>query len=358
MVVVYASRSDEVTSLPRRQRAAPMLPRVALSDGAPTPVRRLSGLEQALGRDGLWIKDDGQLGAFYGGSKLRKLELVLADALARGARTLITFGGTGSNHCLATALFGRRLGLDVVTVLLAQPASAEVDERRALLAATGAQIVVTRGLATEVVAAIWQFVRGVTRRARPRQPYVVAPGGSSPLGCVGMVDGALELAAQIEAGLVPEPRTIVVPFGSGGTTAGLVLGLRLAGLASRVVAVQVSDFPGTSKRIVVALARRCARLVEPSGQKWGVKITADDFDVISDRDAIRYGHATAAGLRAQQMVAELEGVELDATYTAKAVAAIVAHADLPRPLLYWHTLNARPLTVDVVRALVARRHAR
>ena len=109
------------------------LPRLDLCRGF-SPVRPLSALEQHLGRPGLWVKNDGLLGAAYGGNKVRKLEFVLADVLRRRASTVLTSGGTGSHHCLATAIYARQLEVRLAAVLLEQPETDEVRVNLRLLA--------------------------------------------------------------------------------------------------------------------------------------------------------------------------------------------------------------------------------
>jgi D-cysteine desulfhydrase len=319
------------------------LPRVDLC-GGPSPVRRLVALEAHLGRDLLWLKDDGVLGTIYGGNKVRKLEFILADALHRGARIILTFGGTGSHHCLATALYAPRFGLRVTCVLLEQPASDEVRANLALLRASGARVALAGSLAGATARAAWLAVRCTEPGLPPRFPYLLWVGGSIPLGCLGYVNAALELAQQVGEGLLPAPKTIVVPLGSNGTAAGLLLGLRLAGLDSRVIAVQVSDLPAVGAGGVAHLANSTARLLRRHDASVpSLHFRAADVTVISTPEARRYGQPTRQGEEAKQLLEQLEGLALDSTYTAKAVAALIDEPELPRPLLYWHTHNARRL---------------
>src|SRR5713101_2838243 len=87
----------------------------------PSPVEKLPNLGRAVGADEIWIKRDDLLSSIYGGNKVRKLEFILADARSRGAKTLITVGGLGSNHALALAAYSRNLGFRSVLVLFNQP---------------------------------------------------------------------------------------------------------------------------------------------------------------------------------------------------------------------------------------------
>jgi D-cysteine desulfhydrase len=319
------------------------LPRVVLASG-PSPVRQLSALEEHLSRPDLWLKNDGLLGTMYGGNKIRKLEFILADVLRRRFSTILTFGGTGSHHCLATALYARELGIRVAAVLVEQPETDEVRENLRQLEQAGARTVRAGGLSSAVVRAVWLNLRCMQLGVPPRPPYVLPPGGSTPVGCAGYVNAAFELADQIRQGLLPQPRTIVLPLGSNGTAAGLLLGLRLADLDTSVVAVQVSDIPTVGAAGVARLANATARFLRRRGASIRAFTFGEhDLTVISDAAVRRYGHPTPKGEEAKDLLSRLEGLELDSTYTAKTIAALIERAELPRPLLYWHTLNAHPL---------------
>ncbi len=327
------------------------LPRVVLSSG-PSPVRRLSALEEHLGRPGLWVKNDGLLGTIYGGNKIRKLEFVLADVLRRRLSTILTFGGTGSHHCLATALYGRELGIRVAAVLVDEPETDAVRVNLRQLEWAGARTVRAGGLPSAVARAAWLILRHTQLGLPPRPPYVLRPGASTPVGCVGYVNAAFELADQVRQGLLPKPRAVLLPLGSNGTAAGLLLGLRLADLDTPVIAVQVSDVPTVGARGVAGLANATARLLRRRGASIPTfSFRPDDLTVISEAEARRYGHPTPKGEEAKDLLSRLEGLSLDSTYTAKTVAALIERADLPRPLLYWHTLNAHPLPTSAQRGV-------
>ncbi len=153
-------------------------------------------------------------------------------------------------------------------------------------------------------------------------------------------------------GLLPKPRAVLLPLGSNGTAAGLLLGLRLAARATSVIAVQVSDVPTVGARGVAGLANATARLLRRRGASIPASsFRPDDLTVISEAEARRYGHPTPKGEEAKDLLSRLEGLALDSTYTAKTVAALIERADLPRPLLYWRTLNAPPLPTSAQRGV-------
>src|SRR5690606_1255883 len=215
-----------------RLRALPRAPFVT----APTPVEPLPLPGAPAGA--CFVKRDERSCALYGGNKPRKLEWVLGAARARGGRRLVTSGGIGTHHGLATAILGRSLDMATTVVCVPQPVTPHVLEQLDAMLAWGAEIRFARG----VPGAAAQTVRALVRaRLAGERPLLVPTGGSSALGDVGFVAAAYELADQVAAGALPEPAEIYVPVGSGGTLSGLVLGLALAGLRTRVVGVLVTD---------------------------------------------------------------------------------------------------------------------
>lgn len=297
---------------------APSLPHVELCS-LPTPVRPLERLAP-----GLWMKDDSRTAPLWGGNKPRKLEWLIADAKARGRRTLLTFGGLATNHGLATALYAREHGMECVLALVDQPVDEHVERQLERIHASGAHVYVTRTKARTVAALPWLMLRH-------GRAYPVPPGGSSPVGSLGFVEAALELAAQVRAGELPEPDTVWCALGSGGTAAGLALGLRMAGLRTAVRAVHVNDGLKLTEETIARLARR----------------TPVDGDELNDVRVVHgylgagYGHATGAARAAIERARDDEGLALDPVYTGKTMAAVLDHArDGGGPALYWHTYSA------------------
>src|SRR5690606_30686181 len=167
-------------------------------------------------------------------------------------------------------------------------------------------------------------------------------GGSSALGDVGFVSAAFELAEQVEAGVLPAPREIYVPLGSGGTLAGLLLGTRLAGLDTRLVGVLVTDLlPPTPGRILAQARATAARLRRLAPELPEVALSKADFELTRAQLGAGYGAATAAGAEAAAVCAAL-GLRLDPVYTAKCMAEVIARLREGRarpPLLFWNTFN-------------------
>ncbi len=316
------------------------LPRVGLSD-SPSPVSRLAQLSQRAGTE-IWIKNDGLYGTLYGGNKPRKLEFVLPRALAAGARTVITTGPLGTHHGLATALYGRQLGLNVALLLTYQRPNEHVVRQLCRMQRAGAEMHYTRSGPLTTVMVPYMAIK-YTGRDRGRRPYLVPPGASTPLGALGYVNAAFELAAQVRAGELPEPETIVLPVGSGGTAAGLALGLGIAGLHSRIVGVAITRAPTSWALTVRRMALETARLIRKSG---AADLDASVAEVsVSDRWlGGGYGRPTIQSDEALHLMAAEEGLQLEPTYTAKTVAGLTAMSaarKLREPVLYWHTYDAR-----------------
>jgi D-cysteine desulfhydrase len=314
------------------------LPHVRLG-AAPSPVRKLDGLPVATE---VWLKDDGAYGGPWGGNKVRKLEWVLPDARRRQRRTVLTFGALGTNHGLATALYARELGLRAALVLVDQPLDDHVRAQLTRLRESGASLHLTHDKLRTAVALPWLLVR----HASPLPPYVLPAGGSSPVGALGYVEMALELADQVERGELPEPSCIVVAVGSGGTAAGLALGLRLAGLRTRVLGVVVNDLLRLDAATLARLARRSAKLLKRRGAAIDTGAAPPAADLLVTRDWLGagYGRPTPAAERALA-VARGHGLELDPVYTAKAFAALLAEGSSGNlgdgPLLFVQTHGPR-----------------
>ena len=322
------------------------LPHVALGDG-PTPVRRLS----AIGDVETWCKEDGRFGGPYGGNKVRKLEWALADARRRGARTVLTIGGLATNHGLATAIYARRLGLATALVLVDQPLDEHARAQLARLRASGASLHVTHTRARTVAALPFLLVRHLDRRTG-RPPYFLPVGGSSPVGILGYVEAGLELGGQVAAGALPEPAHVVVPVGSGGTLAGLALGLRLAGLKASAVGVVVNDpcrstagarhgSPVVRRSCCAGGAQRC-RQTSPCGPRTcGSCATGSAPATVTP---------PRRGRPRPRLLHDSDALALDPVYAAKAMAGLLGLARrgalTDGPLLFVATGDALSRATD------------
>jgi D-cysteine desulfhydrase len=321
--------------------ALSQLPRVPLTT-LPTPVQALDRLCLARGLGPIWVKRDDRSGALYGGNKPRKLEFLLGEALRRRYRKVMTFGGIGTHHGLATTIGARQAGLRTQLVLLPQPVTEHVRHCLLLDYAYGAELHYAGSVAGVAAAALGLCARGLVRGDLP---WIVPTGGSSARGTVGYVNAALELAEQVRSDELPEPDFVFVPLGSGGTVAGLMLGLKLAGLRTHVVAVLVTDILPPSAQRLQRLARGSLRLLRRGNARIPeVTVTAGDVTIVRSHLGRRYGAPTEAGERASALLADLEGIQLEPTYTAKCFAALLELAAQEpyrdHTLLFWNTYSS------------------
>lgn len=291
----------------------------------PTPLEHLGGL-------GLWIKRDDEVAAPYGGNKVRKLEHLLAEARAEGKTRILTIGAAGSHQVLATALYGKREGFAVEAVLVPQP---PLERARRNLRASLAQ-----GL-LPIVASSWPVApaMALAHLGLARDAYFIPLGGSNALGSLGFVDAAKEVAAQVAAGLAPEPDSVVVAMGSGGTAAGLAVGFEAAGLRTKVIGVAVSPPAAVLGAMARHVAKKTAELVGLS-RRESVRAVAR-IDVDKRWIGKGYGYSTPAGEVAMER-ARQAGISLDPTYTAKAFACALERAGKEK-VLFWHTLSSMPI---------------
>jgi 1-aminocyclopropane-1-carboxylate deaminase/D-cysteine desulfhydrase-like pyridoxal-dependent ACC family enzyme len=317
----------------------------------PTPVQKLERLGTALGISDLYVKCDDLSGKLYGGNKPRKLEFILGDALRSGVKEVITFGGAGSNHALATAIYGRQAGLKSVSMLMPQP-NAKYVRRNLLMSyycdaelhSCGAQLESTWNMPLVYLTTICQLLR--CRLKSGCFPKLIPPGGSSPLGVIGFVNAALELKEQISNGEIPEPDYVYVACGTMGTAAGLIIGLRAANLNSRVVSVRVTSAKFVNTRGMLKLINRTNSLIHSLDASFPIfDFSTTDLDIRHDYFGQRYALFTEEGMDAVSMIKHCEGIKLEGTYTGKTLAALIDDAKSGKlqhsTVLFWNTLNSR-----------------
>jgi 1-aminocyclopropane-1-carboxylate deaminase/D-cysteine desulfhydrase-like pyridoxal-dependent ACC family enzyme len=305
------------------------LPRAVLCR-LPSPIERLNG----LGRD-LWIKRDDLNAPFCGGNKVRALEFLLGR-IGHGD-TVITVGGAGSTHVLATAIHSKRLGAGTVALRWKHdmnPVAETIDSR---IASAIAGSPVHRTPLTAIATARY--------RAFSSGAHYLPVGGSLPLGILGHVNAALELAGQIEREEMPMPACVVLPLGTGGTVAGMLLGFMIAGLPVEIVAARVGPRLFSNSRKVLSLVSATSRLIE---RLTGEKIPRIDpwmLRVVHHVYGGAYGRPLPQANKAAKDLHDATGIQLDETYSAKAwVAALDESRAAKGPVLFWLTFDASCLT--------------
>ncbi len=312
----------------------PELSRVARVSLAtlPTPVEPLL---EAAPAGSLWIKRDDLSDATVGGNKVRALEFLLGNVKA--GDTVLTIGGEGSTHVLATAYHASRVGARTHAIRWhheMSPVSRAVAARAAALCE---RVTTTRTIVGTAARVGW-------RRVRDRRVHWIPMGGSNALGTLGHVNAALELERQISSGAMPRPARIVLPLGTGGTAAGLALGFAIAGTRIPLIAARIGPRIGANRRRVMALVRATTALIRSVTQRAVPAVPPDAVHVVHDVYGGAYGRAILAGERAAAQMMLWRGLALDATYSAKAFAAAIAHhRHHEAPTLFWLTFDGRTL---------------
>jgi D-cysteine desulfhydrase len=314
----------------------------------PTPLLEPRGLERWLGGARLFVKHDDMTGGATAGNKVRKLEYLLADAVARKATTVITCGGLQSNHARATAICARQLGLNSVLLLRTkdsdQPLSSFAPVGNLLLGRlVGADI---RLISPEQYRTRNEVMAEVAREvtAQGGVPYVIPEGGSNALGSLGYVRAMKEIQRQLEVGLAGgEPFDLVVhACGSGGTAAGVVVGAATYGVARAARAMAVCDNNEYFLNVVGPLV---AELKTVFGFDQTLPVVIDD-------SAKGPAYAVASPEQQERIVAvaRASGLLLDPVYTGKAFLGLLdmaARGELAsKRVLFLHTGGLPGLLAD------------
>jgi D-cysteine desulfhydrase len=310
---------------------------------APTPIEPMARLSAALGGPELWIKRDDTLGLAGGGNKTRKLEFLVAEALAQGADTLITCGAPQSNHCRLTLAAAAREGLSCRLVIEAPPAGGPDRTRSGnalLFRLLGAEAVIAAPNGADLDAAM--AAEAARLSGEGRRAYAIGVGGSSPLGAVGYAACADEILAQsFAAGTAFDH--IVLASGSAGTHAGLLSGLHARQAPIAVTGINVSRPRAPQEAKVAALTEATAALLGLASPP-----PAGAVEALGDWVGPGYAVPTPQMVEAVRLAARLEGVLLDPVYTGKAMAGLIALVRAGRwrsgeRVLFLHTGGAPAL---------------
>ena len=320
------------------------LPYVSLGT-LPTPVEKLDKISEEVGipvyikRDDLTGGQDKDGNPWYGGNKVRKLEFLLAQALAFCAQKVLTFGCVGSNHAVATAVHARRLGLQPICMLKHQPFSHVVQHNLLMHLNQGSELHYNANNDTRKLAALWVWLEHLKKDGQV--PYIIPTGGSNLFGTIGFVNAIFELKEQIKQGILPEPTYIYVPCGSCATTAGILLGCRVVGLKSQVVAIAVEpDEDPTFAQNIERLFKETNAFLHQLDESFPlVSYNGEHLKINLNFTGPDYGIFTQEGMDAAQKINDLEHIKLEGTYTAKALAGLLEEIkSKPHSVaLFWDT---------------------
>ena len=326
MLTTVATRTPEAVL---SRDAFARVPRLGWA-AAPTPVTSLADLASALGLASLTVKRDDLCPELLGGSKVRKLDLLLATAPFATAPAWSSLGAIGSGHVLTSATAASVLGHRFHAHVFWRPPTPAHLASLAAVAAVSERVAFRTSRPLAYLG--YMAERGVAH---------VPPGGTCPAGIAGMVRAGLELGEQVRAGLLPPPDRVYVALGSGGIASGLAVGLGLAGLSPRIHAIAVVER-------VLSPAARLSWLVR-GARAWvaraGVPATAPVCPFLIDRRHLGrgYGLATSEALAACAQMRNA-GLELEPVYTGKAMAALLADAPRARRehVLFWQSAGRAP----------------
>jgi L-cysteate sulfo-lyase len=311
-------------------------PRIKLCQ-APTPLEFLPNLTKSLGGPDIWIKRDDLTGMGGGGNKVRKLEYLAGDAMARGANHLVTQGAVQSNHVRQTAAVAAKLGMRCTAVLehrIETNDSEYLNSGNVLLDRLMGITIEYRPGGTDMQAAIEAV--GAKLESEGAKPYLIPGGGSNPTGALGYVHVAAELVAQLnEQGLNVD--MLVHATGSAGTQAGLVAGLHALNSPIPVLGIGVRN-PRDKQEANVR------KLAEATLQHMGIAAPLPAAAVQANCEYVGagYGIPTPGMVEAVQMVARTEGIFLDPVYSGKGMAGLIdlirkGHFTKGQTIVFLHT---------------------
>lgn len=302
----------------------------------PTKIHKLQRFGEALDFENIWIKRDDQTSDEYGGNKIRKFEFIIADAVKKGKKWILTYGGIGSNQVLAMTIHSKSFGLKTIGILSYQPVTKHVLNNLYLMAHFGTHISYANSSLMSTLKTYWHLLtkRGV---------YISPVGASSERGVLGFADAMFELKMQVEHNEAPMPKNIFVAVGSCGTYAGLLLGKKLLDLDVNIIGIKVSDMRLTNTRTIVKLANKALNLLR-NHSKDVPNVEIEEKDVILRNEYLGkgYGSPTPECLDAISLMEKKENIKLEPVYTGKTLAALIdfVKRDGNGPVLFWNTYNS------------------
>ncbi|MDB6057844.1 MAG: D-cysteine desulfhydrase [Verrucomicrobiales bacterium] len=304
----------------------------------PTPLEELRTLTMKIGGPKIFIKRDDQTGLALGGNKVRKLEFLLADALAQGCDTLITLGAAQSNHCRQTAAAAAACSLKCELILNGKKPELPqgnlfLDE---LFGATIHWIERSQRAAKSA-----ELMESLTKEGR--KPYLIPVGGSNGIGALGYVTAMTEFMEQLNGRRI---NRIVFGTSSGGTQAGMVVGARVAGFKGQLTAIGIDK----DERDLNLYEQELAEIANDSATRFGIadRFTPKDFEVIRGYAGGGYGIVGDLERNAIRTLAQTEGILLDPVYAGRAFGAMLdmiqkGQIAADETVLFWHTGGAPAL---------------
>ncbi len=311
-------------------------PRIRLGH-FPTPLEPMDNLTGLLGGPRLWIKRDDCTGLSSGGNKTRKLEFLMAEALAQKADVVITQGATQSNHARQTVAAAAKLGMQCHILLEDRTGNTQfnyTENGNVLLDRLHGATVERRAGGSDMQAEM-ELVAKKLQQAGHR-PYVIPGGGSNPVGALGYVNAALELVNQsAELGLRIDH--LVHATGSSGTQAGLVVGLQAMHSSIQLLGIGVRAPKEKQESMIYDLACRTWAYMKLTGELPRASVQAN-----CDYVGGGYGVPTPSMVEAVTLLAQTEGILLDPVYSGKGMAGLIdlvrkGHFAKDQNVVFLHT---------------------
>lgn len=285
----------------------------------PTPLEPMDRLSEILGGPRLWVKRDDCTGLSSGGNKTRKLEYLMADAQKNGADTIITQGATQSNHARQTTAAAAKLGMDCHILLEDRTGSNDPNyilNGNVLLDRLHGASVSKRGSGTDMNNEMEALADKLTKDGK--RTYIIPGGGSNPIGALGYVNCARELAEQA-AGMGLKIDALVHATGSAGTQAGLVTGLAAIQSDIHLLGIGVRAPQEKQEQMVFDLATKTAAYLGT-----GLTIARSDVRANTNYVGPGYGLPTDGMIEAVKLLAQTEGLLFDPVYSGKGLDGLIA----------------------------------
>ncbi|MCB1491999.1 MAG: D-cysteine desulfhydrase family protein [Rhodobiaceae bacterium] len=282
----------------------------------PTPVENLHRLSTAIGVN-FALKRDDFTGFGGGGNKVRKLEFLMAEAVEKGAKVVITTGGHQSNHARMTAAAARKFGMKPILVLRGhRPAAWQGNLLLDHLLGATVDFLDPDAYFDEIAPRMQFHAEEAEKRGEPA--YIIPLGGASALGAMGYVSAIRELARQYEVTARRPPDYVAAPVGSGGTLAGMLVGCSMYWPQTKPIGIAVSGS-------AVPFPERIAVMADAAAKLLGLphRFSASDIQVETDYVGEAYAIPSEDGNAAIKLLGRAEGVFLDPVYTGKAVGGLL-----------------------------------
>jgi len=308
----------------------------------PTGVEELRRIGLRWGRCNLFIKREDQTDTVYGGNKVRNLEFVLGQALATECKAVVTLVPYGSNFTAALSAQAQKHGLTVFLSQFTVFRNEQIDATARFSAGCGARISTFEGKGGALPASVNAAYRLLAGSVNGQRVQWITPGASNYVGAFGHANALMEMAEQVREGQIPEPDYIIVGAGTCGTIAGILAGIKVLGLKTKVIGVRCADS-------LVCNQQRVLRIANTTLTKFRSTDRIRPEDVRLERSPENIGYAIPIQQAADVMVEfnELEGIPLDTTYTSK--VGLWMKQNLwrdefaGRNVLYWHTFSPAAL---------------